>query len=82
VTAKLSAEGKGSELVVLGVSFDTRRADLDYALKENRVQWPQHFDGLGADGALAMRLGVRQLPALWLLDRHGVLQDLHSSVQL
>jgi len=82
MTARLSAEGKASDLVVLGVSFDTRRAELEYALKEHHIGWPQHFDGLGANGLVAKRLGVKQIPALWLLDRKGNLQDLNSSIDL
>ena len=35
--------------------------------------WPQYFDGKGWGNAIASANGVRAIPAMWLIDKKGVL---------
>ncbi len=63
----------GLELV--GISLDKRKEELRYLLEKEGVTWPQHFDGRGLENELAARFALEEIPALWLVDRKGILRD-------
>lgn len=62
-------------LVVVGVSTDRKKAELEAYLAENPVPWPNIFydeDGLrGFHNPLVYWHGVRGVPAVFLVDREG-----------
>ena len=60
----------GQPFAVLGVNLDTERQTLLQV--QARAEWPSLWDG--ADHQLAARWKVRGLPAVFLLDRHGVIR--------
>ncbi|MBL67139.1 MAG: hypothetical protein CMO74_01610 [Verrucomicrobiales bacterium] len=67
--------GHGEDIVLAGISLDTNQARLRRYLKENKIDWPQHFDGRGWDNKFAIDFGVTSIPAQWLIDRNGNLRD-------
>ena len=67
---------KGFEVV--GISSDDDREALEKFVKENRIPWPQYFDGKGELNAFALKFDVGGIPTIWLLDRKGVLRDLNA----
>ncbi len=72
VAAYRKLREKGFEIV--GVSLDEDKAAMDAALKKHEMTWPQHFDGKGWKSELASRFGIREIPAMWLLDRKGLVR--------
>jgi thiol-disulfide isomerase/thioredoxin len=60
---------KGFEIV--GVSLDRERDTLLAFLKENKMTWPQYFDGLGWKNKVAATDGIQAIPATFLLDGEG-----------
>ncbi|MFM8230649.1 MAG: TlpA family protein disulfide reductase [Chthoniobacterales bacterium] len=64
---------KGFEIV--GVSLDQDKSALEKFTKENKMTWPQFFDGKGWDNELAKRFNIQSVPTMWLLDREGKLAD-------
>ena len=67
---------------VIGVSVDSDKgAVLDFIKKEG-AEWPQYFDGQGADNAITTKYGVDSFPTLWLIDKKGNLRDLHARSDL
>jgi thiol-disulfide isomerase/thioredoxin len=60
---------KGFEIV--GISLDDNRAALDAFVKDNKMAWPQFFDGQGWKNKLAQQYGINSIPATFLLDREG-----------
>jgi thiol-disulfide isomerase/thioredoxin len=58
---------------VLGVSLDQNQGRLDSFTSQNGMVWPQYFDGRGWSNAIASANGVRAIPAMWLIDKKGVL---------
>ncbi len=64
---------KGFEIV--GVSLDSDKDALAAFTKENKMPWPQFFDGKGWDSELAQRFNIQAVPTMWLLDREGKLAD-------
>lgn len=64
---------KGFEIV--GISLDKEKAALETFTAENKMTWPQFFDGKGWDNELAKRFNIQSVPTMWLLDREGKLAD-------
>jgi hypothetical protein len=65
--------GQGFEIV--GISLDENKAAFDKFTAENKMTWPQFFDGKGWENELAKRFGIQTVPTMWLLDREGKLVD-------
>lgn len=64
---------KGFEIV--GISLDQDKSALEKFTEENKMTWPQFFDGKGWDNELAKRFNIQSVPTMWLLDREGKLAD-------
>jgi len=60
---------KGFEII--GISLDQRRGDLERYIAANDMNWPQHFDGKGWQNGIAVKYGVKSIPATYLIDRQG-----------
>jgi peroxiredoxin len=60
---------------VVGISFDTEKETLKTFLAKEKVEWPQYFDGQGWKNKIGLDKGIKSLPALWLIDKKGILRD-------
>ena len=60
---------KGFE--VIGISLDQSKDKLDTYVKDNKMPWPQYFDGKGWKNDLAGKFGVRSIPATYLIGTDG-----------
>lgn len=56
---------------IIGVSLDKDKSKLDAFVNENKMTWPQFFDGKGWENELAQKYGINSIPATYLLDREG-----------
>lgn len=65
--------GKGFEIV--GISFDQSKEKLEAFLKAKGMTWPQYFDGKGWQNRFGQEFGIDSIPAMWLVDKKGVLRD-------
>jgi len=63
-------------LEIVGVSVDDSEPKFSAFLKQNRVPWPQQFDGKGWNNEVARAWHVFQLPATVLIGRDGKIQQL------
>lgn len=72
--------GRGCEVV--GISFDTEKEALDQFLTNEKVEWPQYFDGQGWKNKFGLEYGIKTLPSLWLIDKKGVLRDQNAGDRL
>ncbi|MBB5034710.1 TlpA family protein disulfide reductase [Prosthecobacter vanneervenii] len=61
---------KGFEVV--GISLDQDKAELEAFLKEKGMEWPQYFDGKGAENELFVKYKLESIPTAWLLNKKGV----------
>ena len=64
---------RGFEIV--GISLDEDKSALEKFTTENKMPWPQFFDGKGWENEFAQRFKIQSVPTLWLLDREGKLVD-------
>lgn len=71
--AKLHPRG----LEIVGISLDNEKAkeSLTKFVAKEEMSWPQHFDGKGWENEWAQRFGIDSIPAMWLVDKKGVLRD-------
>ncbi len=72
---RLSSELGPEGLAVTGVSFDEDRAAVQRFLEHTPVSFQILWDKGG--GALAERLEITRLPTTLVLDRRGVVRDVH-----
>ncbi|MCL5097559.1 MAG: TlpA family protein disulfide reductase [Candidatus Omnitrophica bacterium] len=67
---------KGFEIV--GISFDTDKDKLEPFLAKEKMTWPQFFDGQGWTNKFGKQFGISSIPAMWLVDKKGILRDLNA----
>lgn len=60
---------KGFEII--GISFDESREKFDEYIKENKMPWPQYFDGKGWQNEVGPTYGIQSIPAMYLLGKDG-----------
>jgi thiol-disulfide isomerase/thioredoxin len=75
-------ELKKADFEIIGISFDRDRATLEKFVKEKQMPWPQYFDGKYPENELGRRFGIESIPTMWLVDKNGVLRDVHADVNL
>jgi thiol-disulfide isomerase/thioredoxin len=61
----------GKNFVVVSVSVDNDRKDVEKYLTENKLPWPQVFESGGLDSPPANQLGILTVPTLILVDAQG-----------
>jgi thiol-disulfide isomerase/thioredoxin len=62
---------KGFEII--GINSDEQKAQMTRFLAQEKVTWLQYFDS--GEALVGSRLGIYQIPALWLVDKQGVVRD-------
>ena len=67
---------KGFEIA--GINLDEEKESLTNFVAEENVEWPEYFDGKKLDSKYAVEFGVKELPALWLVDKKGVLRYINA----
>ncbi len=61
----------GFEIIGIALDATADKAKLLALLAEQKITWPQYFDGLKWDSPLARKYGVRSIPSNILVDRDG-----------
>lgn len=72
---KLYATFKGQGFQILGVSVDDNRTAWQRAVKADKMTWPQVIVPASAKNRVLSTYGVSYIPATFLMDRNGVLQE-------
>lgn len=67
---------KGFEIV--GISFDREKESLTAFVDEEKITWPQYFDGKQWENEIGKQFGIRSIPAMWLVDKKGNLRDVNA----
>ena len=65
---------KGFEIV--GISFDKSKDALQTFVANEKMAWPQYFDGLFWDNKIGKKYGIEGIPSMWLVDKKGNLRDM------
>ena len=62
---------KGFEIIGISLDRQPDKAKLESYTTENKMPWPQFFDGQFWNNKLPTKYGVRSIPATYLLDGEG-----------
>ncbi|HEY6227582.1 MAG TPA: redoxin domain-containing protein [Verrucomicrobiae bacterium] len=63
---------------IVGVSFDEDCDALKKFVAKNKMAWPQFCDGGGWNNAINKDFGIHAIPAMYLIDKKGVLRDMNA----
>ncbi|UCG32392.1 MAG: carboxypeptidase regulatory-like domain-containing protein [Phycisphaerales bacterium] len=63
--------GQREDFVMISVSLDQSKARLADFVKEEKIAWPQVFDGKAWEAELAEAFGIQAIPATFLIDKEG-----------
>lgn len=69
ISAYNELHDKGFEVV--GISLDEDQAALEKFVSENKMPWPQYFDGKGWGNEIAQKYGISGIPATFLVGKDG-----------
>jgi thiol-disulfide isomerase/thioredoxin len=67
---------------IIGISFDQDKEALTSFVKKENMPWPQFFDGKGWENQFGQRFGIRGIPAMWLVDKQGLVRDFNARADL
>jgi thiol-disulfide isomerase/thioredoxin len=67
---------KGFEIV--GISFDKEKESLVGFVEQQKMPWPQYFDGKQWENDFGKQFGIQSIPTMWLVDKKGNLRDLDA----
>jgi peroxiredoxin len=73
---------KDQGFTIVGISLDEDKGALEKFMAENKMTWPQFFDGKGWENEMAKRFKIQTVPTMWLLDREGKLIDANPRERL
>ncbi|HVV00698.1 MAG TPA: TlpA disulfide reductase family protein [Verrucomicrobiae bacterium] len=71
---------KGFEII--GISLDSDKSKLEKFVADHGMTWPQYFDGKMWQNKFARENGVEAIPAMWLVDKKGILRDVNARFNL
>ena len=69
-------------LEVFGINMDKNRAAMNSAIERFQLPWQQYFDGRGWGNKFALEYNVSAIPAMWLVDKRGVLRTQNARENL
>ncbi len=67
---------------VVGINFDDDTNAVRRFVRANGIAWPQYLGGRGPDNRFARQYAINAIPAVWLVDRKGVVRDIHGTENL
>lgn len=71
---------KGFEIV--GISLDRDKTKLTKFTADQKMEWPQYFDGKYWDNEISKKYEIQSIPAMWLVDKKGNLRDMNGREDL
>ena len=64
------------------ISFDKDKDKLKSFIADEKMVWPQYFDGLAWENKIGQRFEISAIPTVWLIDKKGNLRDLNGRQSL
>ena len=71
---------KGLEIV--GISFDGDKSKLEQFVADQKMEWPQYFDGKRWENKFGREYAINSIPTMWLVDKKGNLRDVNARENL
>jgi thiol-disulfide isomerase/thioredoxin len=67
-------------LEIVGISLDTDKDALTRMVAVEELPWTQYCDPVGATNRLGATYEIAAIPAIWLVDRHGLLRETNARI--
>ena len=67
---------------VVGINFDDDTNQVQRFINEEGVAWPQYVGGRGPENKFGREYSINAIPAVWLVDRKGIVRDIHGTTDL
>jgi len=67
---------------VIGINFDDGTNQVQRFIAEEGVDWPQYVGGRGPENKFGREYAIDAIPAVWLVDRKGIVRDIHGTTDL
>lgn len=67
---------------IIGISMDSKKLPFQRAIAEEKITWPQICDQDNWVKNLTDKIGVDEIPAMWLIDRKGIIRDIKAHENL
>lgn len=74
------SEFKDRGFEIIGISLDLLPEPLKEAIKKENIPWPVVYSGKVKDDEICKSYGVISVPALWLVDKKGILRNYEMKV--
>jgi tetratricopeptide (TPR) repeat protein len=74
---KLHQEFKDKDLIIIGLSVDKEKKELEEFLKKQGIKWPQIYTQSESNRYIISTYNVRALPATFLIDKKGILRKIN-----
>ena len=71
---------KGFEIV--GINLDKQQALMEQVVHQFQIPWPQYCDAKGWGNKFALEYNVTSIPAVWLVDKKGILRTMNARENL
>ncbi|MGD2108279.1 MAG: TlpA disulfide reductase family protein [Phycisphaerae bacterium] len=78
----LHGEFEGNGLSLIGVNVDRNGEQVDAALENLKMPWPQYYDYKGFENDVLVLKGVLKIPTYFIVDRRGVLRSIDPGAEL
>ncbi len=63
---------------VIGISFDSDKQALQRFVQNEKLPWPQYFDGKAWQNKFGAQYGIAGIPTTWLVDKKGDLREINA----
>lgn len=70
---------KGFEII--GVSFDSNKQALIDLVQQEKMPWPQYFEGRKKN-ALGDQFGIQHYPSMWMVDKKGIIRYISAGADM
>ena len=67
---------------IVGINMDKQQRAMEQVVHRFKMPWPQYFDGRGWGTKFALEYDVRAIPAVWLVDKKGILRTMNARENL
>ena len=74
--------GASYEVDLFGRVRSLKKEALEKFVAKEKMTWPQYFDGKGWQNQFGRQFGINGIPAMWLVDKKGVLRDMNGREDL
>jgi thiol-disulfide isomerase/thioredoxin len=77
---KLYGQFHANGFDVVGINFDDDTNQAQRFIQDHDLAWPQYFGG--RENKFGRDYSINAIPAVWLVDRKGIVRDIHGTTDL